>query len=118
MSEIIKTDQENDFKFIYILYGLSVVGLFIPLCFLIVLALAYVYRDDYSGAQKSHLTFLFRTMVIGLVASIVSIILLFVLIGIFTGFLLWFWIVLRLVSGLRHALNERAYPEPECWFIK
>lgn len=84
---------------------------------LVGIVLAYIWRDDQEAWAASHFTYLIRTFWIGLVASIVSAILVFVLIGIPMMFAVAVWFGVRSVMSIVKAQKREPMPDPETLWI-
>lgn len=84
---------------------------------LVGIVLAYVWRDDQEAWAASHFTYLIRTFWIGLLASIVSAILVFVLIGIPMMFAVAVWFGVRSVMSIVKAQKREPMPDPETLWI-
>lgn len=84
---------------------------------LVGIVLAYIWRDDQEAWAASHFTYLIRTFWIGLLASIVSAILVFVLIGIPMMFAVAVWFGVRSVMSIVKAQKREPMPDPETLWI-
>ena len=79
--------------------------------------IAYLKRPEFAGTPfESHMTYAIRTFWIGLIGSVISIILLFVLIGIPLLIAVGVWCIYRMIRGLICALDGRPIVNPEGWF--
>ena len=80
--------------------------------------LAFVWRGEGGEPwEESHYTYLINTFWIGLIGSIVSFILLFVLIGILTMIAVAVWVLIRSVLSLVKAQKREPMPNPDSWTI-
>ena len=80
--------------------------------------LAYLQRDDAAGTwQESHYTWLIRTFWIGFLGGIISIVLTFVIIGIFTSIALLVWFIVRIVKGWMAYDKKQPIANPESWMF-
>ena len=80
------------------------------------LIIAYMKRPQFAGTPyESHMTSAIRTFWIALVCSIISIILMFVLVGIPLLILLAIWTIFRCVRGLVRAINGQPIDNPTGW---
>lgn len=79
--------------------------------------LAYIKKDTADPGLASHFDFQIRTFWIGLVASLISILLMFVIIGIPLFIALAVWWLLRSVVGLVRVLDRKPIPDPHTWLV-
>ncbi len=77
--------------------------------------LAYVNRSAAPDWLKSHYTFQVYTFWIGLLFSVVSFLLCFVLIGFLLIFATMAWYVIRCALGINRLMQREAYPNPTSW---
>lgn len=78
--------------------------------------IAYIKRAEVAGTPyESHMTYAIRTFWIGLIAAVVSVILIFVLIGIPLMIAVGIWCLYRMIRGLICALDGRPIINPEGW---
>jgi uncharacterized membrane protein len=61
---------------------------------------AYVNRGSASDVISSHYTAIIKTFWVGLIGGLISLMLVFFLIGLFTGFAIFLWWMIRSVQSL------------------
>jgi uncharacterized membrane protein len=89
----------------YILYAVS---LLIPFAIFGTLILAYIKRGEAKGTWvESHFRWQIRTFWVMVIATIISIILLFVLIGYFTAIAAGIWFIYRVIRGWLALSNDQ-----------
>jgi uncharacterized membrane protein len=82
------------------------------------LVLAYIWKGEpHEGWEDSHYQYLIRTFWIGLLGGVVSVVLMFVLIGVFLMVAVVVWMVVRSVKSLLAAQRREPMPDPETWWI-
>lgn len=80
------------------------------------LILALLVRDKHRTTWlDSHLTWLIRTAIIGLIVSAIGFVLLFVLIGFPLLFALAIWVIYRIIKGWLAVSEARPLAAPEAW---
>ena len=81
---------------------------------LVGVVLAYIWKGEQQEAWlESHYTYLIRTFWIGLIASLIAMVLSFVVIGIFMFPLIAIWMGVRSVLSLVKAQRQEPMPDPE-----
>ena len=101
-------------KIIYILY---LVGMVMPILTIIGLVMAYVNRESTDEWLNSHFQFQIRTFWIGLLFSVISGLLPFILIGYFFLLITALWVIIRCVKGLKYLDQQQAHPNAITWMI-
>jgi uncharacterized membrane protein len=99
---------------IYILY---LAGLVIGVTGIVGIVLAYINRGKAGGFVESHYTFLIRTFWIGLLYALISVVLMFVIIGFLLMFAVAVWFIARCILGLQALQRGAAVKNPESWFL-
>ena len=99
---------------IYILY---LAGLVIGVTGIVGIVLAYINRGKAGGFVESHYTFLIRTFWIGLLYALISVVLMFVIIGFLLMFAVAVWFIARCILGLQALQRGEAVKNPESWFL-
>ena len=78
------------------------------------IVLGYVWRDDARGTwEESHFTYLIRTFWIGFILSVISLPLMFVIIGFLILPAAMVQMIVRCVFSIMRAQKQEAMPEPE-----
>jgi uncharacterized membrane protein len=103
---------KDNVQLIYILYLVSFV---VGITLLVGVIMAYINRGQAAGWAESHYTFLIRTFWIGLLFGIISVVLVFVIIGFVTAFLTAVWVIIRCVKGLQLVGRREPIPDPTSW---
>jgi len=101
-------------KIIYILY---LVGMVFPILTLIGLVMAYINKEDNQDSVQSHYQYQIRTFWIGMLFSIISGLLTFILIGYFLLLATALWFIIRCVKGLKYLGQQQAHPNAVTWMI-
>ncbi len=99
---------------IYILYLASFV---VGITAIAGIVIAYINRGKAGGWVESHYTYLIRTFWIGLLYGFISVILMFVLIGILLALATAVWFIARCVIGLQALGRGEPIKNPEGWLI-
>lgn len=110
-------DEAATTKIAYAVYILYLVSFLFPVLPILAVVLAYIFENDAQGYLKSHYQYLIRSFWILLLYSIISVITIFVLIGILLGFLCALWWIIRLVKGLKSLMNKEPIPNPKVWLF-
>lgn len=100
-------------------YCLNLLAPFNGLTGLVAAVLAHLKRGDAEFTQyEGHYIYQIRTFWIGLMASIISVPLIFLLgLGLVTLTLTAIWWMLRNAIGLKYLLDGNDIPDPETWLI-
>lgn len=97
-----------------IIAGLYLASFMFGITGIVGLVLGYVWRDEVRGTwEESHLTYLIRTFWIGLVLSIISIPLMFLLIGFLILPAAMVQLAVRSIFSLVRAQRQEPMPDPE-----
>jgi uncharacterized membrane protein len=99
---------------IYILYLASFV---VGITAIAGVVIAYINRGKAGGWVESHYTYLIRTFWIGLLYGLVSVVLMFVLIGILLALATAVWFIARCVIGLQALGRGEPIKNPESWML-
>ena len=100
-----------------IIYALYLASLVFGVTSLIGVIVAYVSRDEASPGLQSHYQFLIRTFWISILFGLISLALVFALIGFLTGLLTAVWFIMRCVKGLTWLGKDQAVPAPASWLF-
>jgi uncharacterized membrane protein len=100
---------------IYILYLVGLVPAFGGVPIIIGFVMALLNRSEGGEVWASHYEYQFRTAAIGLLFIVVSIILVFVLIGFIGIILTAVWWIVRSVKGLQAASRGEAIADPKSY---
>lgn len=98
-----------------VVYYLYLASLFVGLTAIIAVVIAYMNRGGGSDWLDSHYTYQIRTFWIGLFYIVIGGILTVVLIGFAILALVWLWLVVRCVKGLKFAGRNEPVPNPRTW---
>lgn len=101
---------KTNLQVIYILYLAS---FFIGISGIVGIVLAHLNRGKSAPWIESHYTWAIRTFWLGLLGSFVSFILMFVLIGWVTIFLVAIWAIVRVVIGLQKLGRNEPIGNPQ-----
>ncbi len=105
---------KSNVQLIYILY---LVGLLIGITPLIGVVLAYLNRGKADEICENHYTWIIRTFWIGLLYGFISLLLTFLVVGIFLMIATAVWIVVRCVVGLQKINRNEPLTNPQGWLI-
>ncbi|MFZ2102691.1 MAG: hypothetical protein WAU86_19210 [Oricola sp.] len=100
---------------VYILYLAGFVFGGLPT--IVGVVIAYINRGKAAGFVESHYTWLIRTFWIGILASLVAFVLVFIVIGIPLMIAVAVWVVVRLVKGMMALNKNEPIPDPMSWWI-
>jgi uncharacterized membrane protein len=107
------TDPKTWAIIVWVLY---LAGLVVGITAIVGLIIAYVKRGELAGTPfESHMTYAIRTFWISLIGSIISVVLMFVLVGYVLIFLVGIWVLYRMIRGLIVALDGRPIPDATSW---
>lgn len=98
-------------------YALYLLGFLIPLVPIVGLVFAYMSRGKAGEAVDTHYTFQIRTFWIGLVASFIAFLLMFVLVGFLVFFAIAVWMVVRCVKGIMASSNNQPIKDPQTYLF-
>lgn len=101
-------------QLIYILYLVSFV---IGITGIIGIVLAHLNRGKSEPWIESHYTWAIRTFWIGCLGALVSVVLIFVLVGGFTMLLVALWIIVRTIIGLQKLGRNEPISNPRSWLL-
>jgi uncharacterized membrane protein len=105
---------KSNIQLIYVLY---ILGFVVGITPLIGLILAYLNRGKAGGWIESHYTWAIRTFWIGILFSIISVILTFLIIGIIGFIATAVWTIVRCIIGLQKAGRGEPIADPQSWLI-
>ena len=105
---------EGTARIVYILY---LVGIIVFVTDVVGVVIAYIYRGDAPRWLRSHYQFQIRTFWIGVLYMLISVVLIFDVIGFWT-FLLWaIWMIIRCVKGIKSLDQKDTHPNPTGWML-
>ncbi|WP_176083712.1 hypothetical protein [Martelella sp. HB161492] len=104
----------NNVLLVYILY---LVSFALGITFLIGVVFAYINRPNARGWVESHYVWAIRTFWICLLYSFVSLLLTFVVIGVFGFIATAIWLIARVIIGLQKASASEPIAKPTSWLI-
>jgi len=99
---------------IYILY---ILGFIIGLTPLIGVIFAYLNRGKAASWVDTHYTFQIRTFWIAFLGSLISVVLMFVLVGFLLLAVLAIWVIVRCIKGMQLASRSQPVPDPQTWLV-
>ncbi len=109
-----KPTTEGSAKAIYILY---LVGIVFGITAIVGVIMAYINRGEAPDWLKTHYQFQIRTFWIGALYMLISLILMFVVVG-YLVFLFWLvWLIVRCIKGLQLIGKKEAHPNPTGWLF-
>ena len=111
--ELVLHDRQN-VQLIYILYLANFLLVFSILAGLV---MAYSQRGESERWLETHYTWLIRTFWIGLLYFLVSLLLVFVIVGGILMFATMIWFVIRMVRGLQALSVNRPIGNPYSWMF-
>lgn len=101
-----------------IVHGLNLAAAVNGITAVVAVIIAYLKRDEATGTLwRAHFDYAIRTFWIGLAVMVASILLAFVVIGIFGLLALGVWWLVRSIFGLLKAIDRRPIPNPESLLI-
>jgi uncharacterized membrane protein len=102
---------------VQVIYVLYLLGLVIGISALVGLVLAYVNRGRSAPWVETHYTWLIRTFWIALLYGIISVLLMFLVIGFLTALATVVLVIARCVIGLQAVSRNEPIKKPESWLI-
>ncbi|UCI07230.1 DUF4870 family protein [Mesorhizobium sp. B1-1-8] len=99
---------------IYILYLASLV---IGVTAIVGIVLAYINRGKAGGFVESHYTFLIRTFWIGILYALISLVLVFLIVGFLLMFVVAVWFIARCILGIQALQRGEPVRNPESWLL-
>lgn len=102
---------------VQLVYGLYIASLVLGVSSIVGVVIAYINRGKLGGWVETHYTWTIRTFWIGLLYSLISLILSFVVIGVLGFIATLVWFVVRVVIGLQKAGREEPISNPESWIV-
>ena len=105
---------QSNVQLIYVCYLL---GFVVGITTLFGVVLAYINRGKAGGWIETHYTWIIRTFWIGMLYGLISVVLMFVLIGFLTALATFVWVVVRLVKGIQAAGRNAPIANPGTWWI-
>ncbi len=101
---------EDPRTMVLVAYGLFIGGFIVPLLPIAGVILAYVKKKDVVGSiWATHYRNLIQTFWAGLIGSLISFVLMFVLIGLLALVVVLIWYLYRLVLGAVKAIENKAF---------
>ncbi|MCX2723896.1 DUF4870 family protein [Roseibium salinum] len=104
-------------KNVTLIYILYLVSLLVGLTALIGVVFAYINRGKGVTWADSHYTYQIRTFWIGMLYSLISVLLMFVFIGVLMLIAVAVWAIVRCIKGLQLASRGEPVPNPETWMF-
>ena len=104
-------------KNVQLIYVCYIAGFVVGITTLIGIVLAYLNRGKATGWVQTHYTWAIRTFWIGLLYGLISVLLMFVVIGILTGLATAVWMIVRIVIGLQAVGKGEPIKNPQSWMI-
>lgn len=106
--------NKGNANLIYILY---LVSLLVFITSIVGVVMAYLNKDDADPVTKSHYINQIHIFWKSLLYSFVSVILMFVVIGIPMLLATVVWYIVRTVKGMNELGKGNAYPNPQSWLL-
>lgn len=101
---------EDPRTMVLVAYGLFIGGFIVPLLPIAGLILAYIKKKDVVGTiWATHYRNLIQTFWVGLIASLIGFVLMFVLIGLLVVIAVLVWYLYRLVLGAVKAIEHKPF---------
>jgi uncharacterized membrane protein len=98
-----------------IIYYLYLASIFVGITAIVAVIMAYINRGSGSDWLDTHYTYQIRTFWIGVLYIIIGGILSLVLIGFLILALVYVWVVVRSIKGLKFAGRSEPVPNPKAW---
>ncbi len=98
-------------------YILNLLAPFNGLTGIIALVLILLKKSDADEFIDSHYTYQLRTIIIGTIGVLISCLLMLVLIGFLTFFIVLLWWFVRSAIGLKHLIDNKPIPNPNSWLV-
>ncbi|MCD2172843.1 DUF4870 family protein [Rhizobium sp. C4] len=105
---------KGNVQLVYVLY---LAGFVVGITPLVGLIFAYINRGKIAGIYDSHYTYAIRTFWIGVLYSLISVVLTFLVIGVIGFFATAIWSIVRCVIGLQKVSRGEAIENPQSWLI-
>jgi len=102
---------------VQVIYILYLVGFVVAVTHLVAVVMAYLGRGKGEAWLDSHYTYQIRTFWIGLLYGLVSVVLVFALIGFVLMPLVAIWVVVRCIKGLQAAGRREPIANPATWLF-
>jgi uncharacterized membrane protein len=102
---------------VQLVYALYLAGFIVGITPIIGMVFAYINRGKVGGIYDSHYTYAIRTFWIGLLYSLISLVLTFVVIGMVGFVATAVWTIVRCVVGLQKVSRGEAIADPKTWLI-
>ncbi|MBL8583190.1 MAG: hypothetical protein JNL61_13320 [Rhizobiaceae bacterium] len=102
---------------VMVVYILYLVSLVIGVGLIVGVVVAYINRGKAGGWVDTHYTYAIRTFWIGLLYSVISVLLMFVMIGFLTAVATAIWFIARCVIGLQLVGRREPIKNPQSWLI-
>ena len=110
-------DEAATTKIAYAVYILYLTSFIFPVLPILAVILAYIFENDAQSYLKSHYQYLIRSFWLLLLYSIISILTIFILIGIILSALCAIWWIIRLVKGLKSLMHKEPILNPKVWLF-
>lgn len=118
MREEVKQYLDPGKKNLILIYVLYLSGIIIHVLPVIGGVFAYANQAHENAVYKSHYIFAFRTFSIGLVASLIVLLLAWIIIVPVLYIPIFVWFAVRSIIALQYLLEEKAHPNPLTFWIK
>ena len=102
---------------VQIIYALYLASLLVGVTSLVAVVLAYINRGKGAAWLETHYTWAIRTFWIGLLFSLISLVLSFLLIGLLGFIATLVWFIVRVVIGLQKVTRDEPIANPQSWII-
>lgn len=117
MDPINYTSLENPstLKMVKVMYILNFLTIIFPICSIVAVVFAYIFRDEAKGYLHSHFQYIIRGFWISLLYSAIAAILCLIVIGAVLIVLVAIWWIIRNAIGFKRALHNEAIKNPTTW---
>lgn len=102
---------------VQLIYALYLIGFVVGITPLIGIVFAYINRGKAGGWVETHYTWAIRTFWIGILYSLISFVLMFIVIGMIGFLATAVWTIVRCVIGLQKAARNEPIANPQSWLI-
>jgi uncharacterized membrane protein len=102
---------------VQLVYALYLAGFIIGITPFFGIVLAYINRGKAGGWVESHYTYAIRTFWIGILYTLISLVLMFIIIGVLGFIATTIWMIARCVIGLQKANRNEPIANPQSWLI-
>lgn len=102
---------------VQVIYVLYLAGFVIGISAVVGIVLAYINRGKAGGWIETHYTYAIRTFWLALLYGLISMVLVFVLVGFLTAIATAILVIVRWVVGLQAVSRGEPIRKPESWLV-